>query len=333
MLLMSAGDEVELERWRTQHGRCQLSGAKMRPQPTMAQALSKLPSILALVVKMRLKAGGWLGPVSLTAEEATDVLAATKMNVREMMGALLDVAAAMGRMPGEGNHIGAVLEAESGAIYLGSPFAWQGTGLKFSMHGVQAAVLNAWHQGESRLRSLMVETPPCACCRQFLRETWNWNNIKIYQAGDGSESGKTGAFTEIPFAMNGLKLEGIKSRLMGEPQRGITLGKFETNELINLAAEAASYAYAPYSKNFAGVALKTKRGTVHLGRYAECSSSIVGVLAIESALISVVASGGSLSDVAEVILVETRGTVTQFSATQKLVMAMDNIPFRFMMAT
>ena len=333
MLLMSAGDESELEKWRTLYGRCQLPPEKMRPKPSMAEAIGKLPNILSLLVKTRLRAGGWLGPMCISADEVADITTLTKMVPREIMVLLLDVASAMGQMPGADQHIGAIAEGNSGAIYIGAPFAWSGRGVKMVCHGVQSAVLNAWHQGETRLRHLMVETPPCACCRQFMRELWNWNSIKILHASEGPRSIEDGSILDLEFSVKGLKTGNVKARMMGEAQRAITLNKSEGNELINLAADAASHSYAPYSTNFAGVALRMKRGTVHMGRYAECGESVAGVLAIESAILNVILSGERVTDIIEILLVEARGTVTQFSTTQKLTQAMGNIPFRFMMTT
>jgi len=332
MLLMTASDEAELENWRKHFGNCQLSAKKMRPQSKMEDVLPRLPNIMSLLIRTRLKAGGWLGPMCLSGEEITEILSASKMARREVMVLLLDVASAMAHVTGDGNHIGAILEAESGAMYVGAPVAWQGKGVKFSAHGVQTALMNAWHQDETKFRTLMVETPPCACCRQFLRETWDWGSIKIECAEDGPHSLKTGAIKEIEFDQKGLKIGGPKGRLMGEGKRGINIGKSDANELINKAAEAAAMSYAPYSKNFAGLALRTKRGSLHQGRYAECSASIAGVMAIESALINVVLSNESIADITDIVLIEMRGTVTQFSPTQKLAQALGGIPFRFLMA-
>jgi cytidine deaminase len=333
MLLMSAGDEVELDNWRTKYGRCQLLPAKMRRQPTLQEALTELPPLLALILRVHFRASGWLGPLSLSREEVADVCGATNMAPREISALLLGVASAMAQMPGDGNHIGAVAEGESGNLYVGAPYAWAGKGIKFSAHGVQTAVLNAWHQGEKRLSSLMVETPPCACCRQFLHELHNWNAIKLYVATEGPKSLKKGSVVEIEFSNVGLRGGGIKEELMNRPPRELALGKSDNNELINLAADAASKSYAPYSNNNAGIALRTKQGIVYQGRYVESKTSILGALAIETALLNLIMSGDKIENVKEILLVETRGMVTQFSATQKLTMAMGDIPFRFMMTT
>jgi cytidine deaminase len=333
MLLMSAADDAELEGWRTKFGRCQLSPLKMRPQPTMQDVLSGLPSIMALILRVRFRAGGWAGPISLTKQEVEDIGSGNNLVPREIMVLLLGVASAMAQVTGNGDHIGAVVEGESGSLYVGAPYTWSTKEIKFSSHGVQTAVLNAWHQGEKKLTNLMVEAPPCGCCRQFLRELYNWNTLKILHASDGPKSLQKASITEIPFTSAGLRVAGVKERLMDSIPRKLAIGKSDANELINFAAEAASEAYAPYSGNSAGIALKTKRGVIYQGRYVESKTSIAGLLAVETAILNVIMSGETIDNIKEILLVETRGMVTQFSATQKLATAMGNVPFRFMMTT
>lgn len=333
MLLMSASDEAEVEGWRSRYGRCQLPAIKMRPQTTMQQALSNMPPIMALILRVHFRAGGWLGPLSLTREEVADITSATKMVTREIMVPLLGVASAMAQIPGEGNHIGAVVEGESGNLYVGAPYAWAGPGIKFSAHGVQTAILSAVHHGEKKLKTIMVESAPCACCRQFLRELHAWQGIKILYASDGPKSLQKGAIADIEFSSVGLRLDGVKERLLDEYPRQLALSKSDNNDLINIAADAASKAYAPYSQNNAGVAVKTKSGVVYEGRYIESRISIVGVTAIESALFNMIMCGDKFENIKEILLVETRGMVTQFSATQKLATALGSLPFRFMMTT
>lgn len=333
MLLMSDADEGELEAWQTKYGRCQLSPLKMRSQPSLHDVLARLPRIMAIILRVKLRAGGWLGPISLTKEEVADICDSAKLVPREVMVLLLDVASAMARVTGTGDHIGAIAETDSGSLFVGSPLSWKEAGIKFTSHGVKTAIMNAWHQGEKRIQQIMVETPPCACCRQFIRELTNWNTIKFVHALDGPKSLQKGSISDLQFSAAGIRTEGIKERLMDEAPRPLALAKSETNDLINLAAEAASLAYAPYSQNNAGIALRTKQGVVYQGRYVESKVSIVGSLAIETALLNLLMSGDSIGNVKEILLVETRGIVTQFSATQKLATAMGNVPFRFMMTT
>jgi len=334
MLSMSSADEIELETWRTRHGRCRLPENKMRFQPSLDTTLERLPKVMAIILRARLKAGGWLGTLRLEASEAAEIESIADMSRRELMVMLLDVASALAQNQPEGEHIGAIVEGRSGGLYIGSPLSWKGAQIKFSVHGVQAAVLNAWHHGEKSLAGLMVEVPPCACCRQFLRELQSWKSLYVVQAIDGPFSLKKGALKDLNLSNDGLRLEGLKGYFLANNKEPVSLGKStSTNELITKAAEAATMSYAPYSHNYAGLALRTKRGDMHVGSYVETVESVAGILAVEAALVDLALGGGALTDVSEMVLVETRGGVTQFSATQRLAMAMGNIPFRFLMAT
>ncbi len=332
MLSMSAADEAELEAWRSRYGRCRLPSEKLRPQTSLETVLERLPPVMSLMLQARMRAGGWLGTMRLEASEVASIESSARMSRTELMVMLLDVASALAQGADPGEHIGAVVEGGSGALYIGAPLVWNVPPIKFSVHGVQAAVMSAWNRGESSISSIMVEVPPCACCRQFLRELNEWKTLKILQATDGPTSLEKGAIKPLALSMEGLRLAGIKARLMGEPKRNIAHAKSQ-HDLIRQAAEAAAISYAPYSKNYAGAALRTKRGDTHRGCYIETRESVSGVLAVESALVDLALGGGSLHDVGEIILVEIRGAVTQFSATQRLAQAMGNVPFRFIMAT
>lgn len=330
MLSLSAADEAELEKWRSRHGRCRLPDERIRPRASLEDVFKKLPRVMALILRARLNARGWLGPLHLEAGEVTDIEAVAKISRPETMLLLLEVAAAMAQAPVEGEHIGAVLEGDNGALYVGPPYAWEGPGVKFSIHGVQAAMLNAWTHGEKQPRNLMVEVPPCACCRQFLRELWHWTTLRLHLAPLPC---RKETIKEIAMSVEGLRSDGVQGRFMREARRVISLNTPPTEELVHAAVEAAAYSYAPYSRNYAGIALKTNHGSVHKGRYAEIAASTPGLLAIESAIIDLIMSGGKLDQIAEITLVETKGSVSQFTATQKLVQAIGNVPFRFLNAT
>jgi cytidine deaminase len=338
MLLMSAAEEVELEKWRTKYGGCLMPNSRPRPQPTLADSMTKLPRLAALFIQARLKAGGWLGPVCLEPTEVTEVEDASHLPRYEIMARMLDIGAALaqGVSPLDAGNISAVVETKEGGLYVGAPIMWRGQGVKFSVHAIQSAVLNAWYHGDTQIKRIMVDAPPCVCCRQFLRETWEWNNlgIMVASAGEGGVEMKNGAVRELPLAMDGLKLDSLKARFLGEPKRAITLSASAgTGEMVNVASEGASLSYAPYTKNYAGIALRTKRGTIHRGRAVEIGASMAGLTAVESAFADLALCGNQFADVDDILLIETKGTSTQFSATQKLATAMNNIKFRFVMAT
>jgi cytidine deaminase len=153
-------------------------------------------------------------------------------------------------------------------------------------------------------------------------------------APGGDVAMKNGVLQELPLGVEGLRLDSLKARFLAEPKRAINLGASAgTGEMVNMATEGASLSYAPYSKNYAGIAMRTRRGTLHRGRYAEVGASIAGITAVEGAFADLALCGNKFSDVEDILLIETRGTVTQFSSTQKLALAMNNITFRFVMAT
>jgi cytidine deaminase len=328
MLSLSAADEAELERWRVMLGRCELPEERRRPPLTIMEALQRLPRALGIIIRDKLRARGALGPVQLNPGEVADVEILDKVARADIMMHLLAFGPALSQTQTPGGALGAVAEGGSGALYLGANIEWRGTGIKFSVHGAQAAVLSAWAGGETTLHSLLVETEPCACCRQFLREIWDWENMKILIAPGGPEPGRT--IREIGLNLKGLRTERLVGHLLRQQTSGG--GAIESRDLAKLAGTAARDSYAPYSKNFAGVALRAKNGVIHCGRYAETRESIAGVLAIEGALVDLVLCGGHVADVEEIALVEAKGVVTQFAATQQLASRMGDVPFRFIMA-
>jgi cytidine deaminase len=331
MLLMSVHDEAELENKRARYGGCKWSAEQQHPPRTADDISTGLPSLMALLLRTRMQNKSAMEPLCLKESEIADIESVSKISRREIMLLLLNFASIVAEIYGENSASSAIVEGESGGFYIGIPVAWKGKGIRFIAHGLQAAIMNAWHQGEKKIRSVITLTPPCACCRQFLREVWMWNKVTVYCAEDGLKAFKTGKIKEGILNQSGLQLESVKTKLLNEAKRSLKIAKSQNNELLNVALDAADWSYAPYSRNNAGVAVKTKFGLIYPGRCIEVRDSVTGFLAIESALINLVLSGELISNVSEIFLVEARGTITQFSATQKMAQAIGNIPFRFMM--
>ena len=333
MLVMSASEDAEVERFRAEHERCRLPDSLMRKKPTLDEALGQVHPLIAMILRLRIKGEGRLGPIALLGDELVAIERAINQPRPQIMASLLPLAAALSQGGEAADHVGAVVESISGGLFVGAPIVWKGGGVKFSLHGVQSAVMNAWRHGETQLRRVMVEAGPCTCCRQFLRETWTWKSLKIVVAPGGRVQLVDGECRELPPANHGLRIEGLKGRFLGEPRRGLDTTSLGNDFLAMEAAEAAATSYSPYSKNYAGIVLRTKRDLHHVGRYVETSESIAGIMAVEAAMVDLVHCGGNISDVAEIVLVETRGSATQFSITQKLATALGSVPFRFFMVS
>ena len=329
MLVMSASEDAQVEKWRSEYGRCRLSEKQMRTKPMAEEVLATLHPVLGLYLGLRLKASGTLGALALEGEEVAIIEKTMGVQRPQLMASLLPLAASFSSGVDEVDSVGAVAETITGGLYLGAPVQWKGGGVKFGVHALQSAVLNAWQHGETQLSRVMTESVPCACCRQFLRETWSWGKVKLIVSDRGKVEMRDGLYTEALPSSVGLNLTGVKGRLLGEPRRGVDITSLGDDNLAIGAASAAACSYAPYTKNYAGVVIRTKQGGRFAGRYVECVETVAGIMAVESAIVEMIMCGGKISDIAEFVLVETRGTATQFSPTQKLATAMGGIPFRF----
>ena len=89
---------------------------------------------------------------------------------------LVPLAQAYAVVPISGFCVGAVVQAKKlpdgsgGDVYLGANMEFEGLSLNQSIHAEQAAVANAWTNGETTFSALAVSASPCGLCRQFLHE-------------------------------------------------------------------------------------------------------------------------------------------------------------------
>lgn len=333
MLMLSASDEIELERFRAQSGTCIRSPDDPEQIPNLTEALQNTPRLVSMFIRARLRAGGWMGTVGLMPDEVAEIEDTLKTNRNDTMLALLNVAATLAQGVEHERNSCAVVESLAGGLYVGAPVLWKAQGIKFSMHAVQVAMMNAWQSGDNQIKRILVDSPLCPCCRQFVRENWAWKGMKIMQRPRHGLAKKDATLMlEAPLSVDMLRDEGIKTRLMGEPKRAIPIPKADNNELVLAAVEAASLSYAPYSSNFSGVAIRSKRGTIHAGRYAETVETLAGISPIEAAISHLAMCGGQLTDVAEIVLVEVKGTTSQFPNANRIALAMGGVPFKYILA-
>jgi cytidine deaminase len=331
MLSLSPIEDQELDTLRRVDERCALPipGAI---RPTLEQVLNRMPPFMAGILTSKLQNGGWPAALRLTPKDVQDIQNASTISWREISLLMLGLGTALSRTTDPAQQVAAVIEAGSGALYLGIRLDWQAAHIRLSLHSVQTALLSAWNYGETSIKSLLVETLPCAACRQTLRETPSWPTLKLSVAQDGLYSLDSGAITEHALSRRHLREVSITGGLLRPPKRRFTI-RHRDNELAELACRAAELSYAPYSQNFAGVALRTAQGTVHAGRYAEIGVSSLSILAIEMALVDLALAGRDTVDVAEIVLVESRGKVAQFSLTQDVAHLLGDVPFEFLTAT
>jgi cytidine deaminase len=235
---------------------------------------------------------------------------------------LLAQAAAFAKSPVSQFKVGAVARGTSGKTYLGANLEFAGEALSYTVHAEQAAVVNAWMGGERGIDAVATSAAPCGYCRQFLNELVTAGELVIVMGG---EERKLSDLLPHSFGPRDL---GITSGLLAPAANDLVID--EDDELARAALAAANLSYAPYSRSFAGVALRTHGGRVVSGPYAENAAFNPSLSPLEAALSQLNMSGGVWSDIVEAVLVAT--DVMHTSATRTVLSAVSNARLRLIVA-
>ena len=213
------------------------------------------------------------------------------------MRALLADAAKFARPPISDFHVGAVARgATTGALYLGANLEFSGETLSFTVHAEQSAIANAWVHGEQGIDVIAVTAAPCGYCRQFLNELGTPVTIAINDA--------THTLAELLPSSFGPRDLAIEAALMTPADHGLRID--ETDELAEAALRAANLSYAPYSRSYAGVAVRVRDGRIFFGPYAENAAFNPSMEPLQVALSALNLAGGSFADVEEAVLVQAK---------------------------
>ncbi len=231
---------------------------------------------------------------------------------------LLAEAATYAKPPVSNFKVGSVARGTSGKTYLGTNVEFAGEALSFTVHAEQAAVVNAWMNGETGIDVVATSAAPCGYCRQFLNELVTASDLTIVMPGEERR------LSELLPGSFGPRDLGVTSGLLAPVANGLTID--EEDDLARAALAAANMSYAPYSRSFAGVALRTHAGAILSGAYAENAAFNPSLSPLEAALSQLNMSGGVWSDIAEVVLVQA-GTM-HTSATRTVLSAVSSVPLR-----
>jgi cytidine deaminase len=236
--------------------------------------------------------------------------------------ALLPQAAALARPPISNFKVGAVARGTSGKIYFGTNVEFAGEALSFTVHAEQSAVVNAWMSGERGIDVVGTSAAPCGYCRQFLNELVTAADLTVVMPGE------TRKLAELLPSSFGPRDLGITGGLLQRDDHGLVIEERDATATAALAA--ANMSYAPYSKSYAGVALRTQDGGVVTGAYAENAAFNPSLSPLQAALSQLNLRGGAWSDIAEVVLVRVDGL--HDSATRVVLGAIGNAPLRILPA-
>ena len=261
------------------------------------------------------------------------------IDVETLMTALLPWAASFANVPVSGFTVGAVALSQSGALYAGANLELAQLPLSASVHAEQAVVANAWLNGETGLVALAVTATPCGHCRQFLSELEDAGRLRILVAG------KTPAtLAELLPAAFGPADLGVDARLLQAADHGLSATNASGSDTVAAAASsidelaaaglaAANTSYAPYTRAYAGVALRLRDGMVLTGRYAECAAYNPSLPALQAALVALALRRADAASIVDAVLAESPGASSQRTAAAEALLAVAGIPLRYLAAS
>ncbi len=220
--------------------------------------------------------------------------------------------------------VGAVAHGVSGNVYFGANYEFPGQALSFTVHAEQAATAHAISFGETGIDLLAVSAAPCGYCRQFLNELTTASTLQVVLLNTPA----TSLTSLLPNAFGPVDL-GITAALMSPQSHGLTLDS-PADDLTNAALTAANASYAPYSRSYAGVALKTSDGGIYTGGVAENAAFNPSMSPLEAAIVTLTINGGKkYGDIVDAVLVEAaRSTASQIDATRNVLATISTVPLR-----
>ena len=221
------------------------------------------------------------------------------VDIDRLMTMLLPFAAEYAKPPISNFKVGAVSRGLSGNLYYGTNVELAGEALSFTVHAEQSSVTNAWMNGEEGIGRIAVTAAPCGYCRQFLNELVTAERLIVTMPTT------TSTLTELLPSAFGPRDLGIAGGLMQHEHHGLAIA--ENDDAARAALVAADMSYAPYSKSFAGVALRTKDGVLASGAYAENAAFNPSLSPLEAALSQLNLARHPFGEIAEAVLVRVDG--------------------------
>ncbi|KDM91281.1 cytidine deaminase [Photobacterium galatheae] len=268
-------------------------------------ALGQLPLELSQALKPVMTAPGF--DATLSKEEFEHLMAVTQLSDADLRIQLLKVAAAYSIASLSNFYVGAIARGNSGRLYFGANMEFEGTSMSQTVHAEQSAISHAWLKGETGIVDITVNYSPCGHCRQFMNELSTAQSLMVQLP----ERAPKALQTYLPESFGPTDL-GITDLLLSDRSNGLSLDSDDA--LLQAACQAADKSHAPYSKNFAGVALKAKDGRVFTGMYAENAAFNPSLPPLQVAMIHMNMANYPLSDIAEAALVEQKTSLVSLLA-------------------
>lgn len=233
----------------------------------------------------------------ISAADASALAREKGVDIPALMTLLLPEAAKLARPPISDFRVGCVSRGLSGALYFGTNVEFAGEALSFTVHAEQSSVTSAWMHGEEGIDLIAVNAAPCGYCRQFLNELTTADSLIVAMPKE------TRALRELLPSAFGPRDLAIAGGLMQRAAHGLSIS--EDDPIARAALDAANMSYAPYSKAFAGVAVRTSKGTIVAGAYAENAAFNPSISPLQVALSRLNLAGESFDTIEDAVLVSS----------------------------
>lgn len=259
----------------------------------------------------------------IPAAQAQTLTLQMAISVDELMHALVPIARCYAYPPISNYYVGTIVRGVSGNLYFGANLEFPGLGLNMTVHGEQAAIVNARHHGETKLVALAVNGTPCGHCRQFMAEMNNTDLVIVYSDGHSPTLAQVLPHAFTPSALK--NEQGLLDQIDPKPQ--LTLES--DDELVKVALETAVNSYAPYSKNWAGIAVKLANGFVATGTYLENAAFNPSLAPLLNALVMLRLHQQSWQGIEDAVLVEKTALSSQEQVTRALLATLGDVELRY----
>ena len=268
------------------------------------------------------KAGGML-----SAEHSSSIMETLNLSAEDLMLRLLPLARLYSATPISDFQVGAVAKARmadnagDAALFLGANIEFSAQALTQTIHAEQAAVINAWLQGASKIDAIAVTAAPCGYCRQFLYELEDGPGVTVILHKPELTDVMTYKLSDLlPHAFGPREL-GSHTGLMAslDQQLNLSLPLPSADPIVQSALQAARHSYAPYSHNLAGCMIQTSEGNIYGGRYAENAAFSPSLTPLHTAIICMNMENFELENtITRAVLVEKPTIISQRTVCELL---------------
>ncbi|CAM3674809.1 Cytidine deaminase [Vibrio aerogenes CECT 7868] len=274
----------------------------------ISQALTKIPAELRSYLTPVISHHEFSG--QLSPRQVNQLASLAKTDASAIPLKLLPLAAAYALTPISDFQVGAIARGFSGTLYFGANMEFAKTQMGQTIHAEQAAISHAWMSGETALTDIIIDTPPCGHCRQFMNELTSADTLQIQLP----DKPACGLHHYLPEAFGPGDL-GITSGLMSEKNHMKHINT--QDELVLCALHALNQSHAPYSQNYSGVAVQMRDQKIYMGAYAENAAFNPSLPPLQVALVQARMGGHELNEIQRVVLTEmSHATVSHLIDTQ-----------------